>query len=83
MDNTVENKALECAVNGKDWQLGVEFEYTARATPQQNSLAEVGFKVIMNKARALMAHANLPLKIRYKLVEEAVKTQQHWMGLLS
>eukprot|EP00977_Amphora_coffeiformis_P012696 scaffold3199_cov165-Amphora_coffeaeformis.AAC.19 len=42
--------------------------------PQQNSLAEVGFAIVMGKGRVLVAKANIPLKIRYKIVEEALKT---------
>ena len=37
-----------------------EFELTARDTPQQNSLAEVGFATLANRGRAMMHRANLP-----------------------
>ena len=60
--------------DSKDWKLGINFEFTARGTPQQNSLAEVSFKTIMNKGRALMNAANLPEKMRYKLFMDAIKT---------
>jgi hypothetical protein len=54
--------------------LPIEFEFTARDTPQQNHLAEVGFATLANKGRAIMYHANVPLKTRYKLFTEAFKT---------
>eukprot|EP00957_Ditylum_brightwellii_P083473 6345666-Ditylum_brightwellii.AAC.1 len=47
-DNAGENKALEKRCASADWKLGIEFEYTARDTPQQNSLVEVGFATIRN-----------------------------------
>jgi hypothetical protein len=60
MDNGGENIKLESRAKSKDWQLGIVFEKTARDTPQQNSLAEIGLTVIANKACALMAQANIP-----------------------
>ena len=82
MDNAGENKVLEEKSNGASWKLGIKYEYTARDTPQQNSLAEVGFALIANKGRALMANANVPLKIRYKVVSEAFKTATLLDGLV-
>ena len=51
-----------------------QFEYTARDTPQQNHLAELGFAVLSNRAPTLMTAANVPLTKRYKIWKEAVKT---------
>ena len=82
MDNAGENKVLEKEANGKDWQLGIEFQYTARATPQQNSLAEVGFATIMIKARAMMASANIPIATRYRMINEVLKTATLLDGLV-
>lgn len=48
MDNAGENKLLDKCLHSKDWKLNIVVEYTARATPQQNSLAEVGFAAIAN-----------------------------------
>ena len=41
MDNAGENIALEKRLKSEAWKIPVEIEYTARDTPQQNSLAEV------------------------------------------
>jgi hypothetical protein len=74
MDNGGENIKLESRAKSKDWQLGIVFEKTARDTPQQNSLAKIGLTVIANKARTLMAQANIPQRIKYKIFREAYKT---------
>jgi hypothetical protein len=49
MDNAGENKLLKKRCESSDWKLGIKFEFTARATPQQNSLSEVGFATIANR----------------------------------
>eukprot|EP00957_Ditylum_brightwellii_P038657 2922379-Ditylum_brightwellii.AAC.1 len=38
-DNAGENKTLEKRSQSSDWKMNIQFEYTARATPQQNHLA--------------------------------------------
>jgi hypothetical protein len=48
LDNAGENKKLQKRCESSDWKLGIKFEYTAHATPQQNSLSEVGFTMIAN-----------------------------------
>ena len=50
MDNAGENIALEKRLKSESWKNPVEIEYTARDTPQQNSLAEVAFYALANKA---------------------------------
>ena len=52
----------------------MQFEYTARSTPQQNSMVETGFSYILNKARALLIEANIPYLTRYKIMHEAIIT---------
>jgi hypothetical protein len=54
--------------------LNINFEFTARDTPQQNHLAELGFTHLANYGRALMARANVPMSIRYKVFTKAFKT---------
>jgi hypothetical protein len=71
---SVENLVLEARCKSKDWQFGIEFEYTARATPQHNHMAELGFATLGNKGRALMVKANIPEKYRYHLFREAFCT---------
>ncbi|KAL7579260.1 hypothetical protein ACA910_011419 [Epithemia clementina (nom. ined.)] len=73
MDNAGENKKLEERMKSKDWKLNIEVEYTAARTPQQDWPAEVGFYTLMNRARALMAKANLPTPVRHRLWRYAVQ----------
>ena len=54
MDNAGENKKLEARMNGAEWKLNIEPEYTAVNTPQQNHLAELSFHILANRGRALM-----------------------------
>jgi hypothetical protein len=50
MDNSGENLKLEKRGQSNNWKLGIMFEKTARDTPQQNGLAEIGITVVANKA---------------------------------
>ena len=65
MDNAGENIALETMLKSESWKNPVEIEYTARDTLQQNSVAEVAFHALANKAQAAMHHANLPMEMRF------------------
>lgn len=73
MDNAGENKKLQARAESADWKLGLKYEYTARDTPQQNSLVEVAFGTVGNRGRAMMIAANLPEKERPVLFREAFK----------
>lgn len=42
MDHAGENKLLQKRCQSADWQLPIEVEYTAKATPQENSPVETG-----------------------------------------
>eukprot|EP00957_Ditylum_brightwellii_P197981 15083134-Ditylum_brightwellii.AAC.1 len=59
-DNAGENKSLEKRAKSSDWKFDITFEYTARDTPQQNHLAELGFSVLAARGRTLMYRANVP-----------------------
>jgi hypothetical protein len=83
LDNAGENELLKARAQSKDWKLNLTFEFTARDTPQQNHLAELGFASLANKGRALMARANVPLKVRYKLFKEAFATATLLDGLMT
>eukprot|EP00957_Ditylum_brightwellii_P193923 14768399-Ditylum_brightwellii.AAC.1 len=48
LDNANKNTVLEKRCDSAVWKLGIEFEYTARDTPQQNSLVLVRFATIGN-----------------------------------
>lgn len=81
-DNAGENKLWEQRCKSADWKLPVDFEYTAARTPQQNSKVEVGFAVIANRGRSLMAAANIPAIIRRVIWNEAFDTATVLDGLM-
>ena len=58
LDNAGENKLLQTQCASKDWKMNCEFEFTARDTPLQNSLTEVGFVTLANRRWAMMHRAN-------------------------
>ena len=62
-NNARENIALKKTINSLKWKKCIQFEYTARSTPQQNSLAETAFSYLLKKAKALMIEANVPYLI--------------------
>jgi hypothetical protein len=66
-----------------DWNFKIQYEFTARDTPQQNHYAELGFTVLANKGRAVMHQANIPLLLRCKLWREAFKTVTLLDGLIA
>ena len=82
LDNAGENKLLQTQCASKDWKMNFEFEFTARDTPQQNSLTEVGFATLVNCRWAMMHHANLPMMDRYCLAHEAFQFATHLDGLM-
>gem|GEM_PF-6951265 len=81
MDGAGENIKLKKRTDSADWKLSIDYEITARNTPQQNHLAEIAFTIIGNRGRALMHQANVPEEIRYKLYREAFTTATHLDGL--
>ena len=82
LDNEGENLALQNRCNSALWLLGIEFEFTARDTPQQNSLAEVGILTLANRVRAVMHYAHVPLEYRYKLFRDCYATAAMVDGLI-
>ena len=80
-DNAGENLKLDNRLKSADWKLNVKFEYTARNTPQQNSLAEKAFDTLYSRGRAMMNAANIPKILRYSLFREAFKTATFLDGL--
>jgi hypothetical protein len=73
MDNAGENKLLQSRCESANWKSRIQPEYTASYTPQQNHLAELGFAVLSNRGRAMMAQANGPLEVWYKIWRHAFK----------
>ena len=82
MDNAGENKLLAQRADSDAWKLHLNIEWTARATPQQNSLAEVGFATIASRGRALMIAANVPVSERCRLWSEAFQAATLLDGLI-
>ena len=54
--------------------MSMQFEYTARDTPQQNHLAELGLAVLANRGRAMMHYANVPKDIKMRVFTKAFET---------
>ena len=74
MDNAGEKKVLQSCCESADWKFRIQPEYTANCTPQQNHLAELGFAILSNQGGAMMARANVPLNVQYKIWRHAFKT---------
>ena len=73
-DNAGENQKLESSCTGKDWKLPIKFEYTARATPEQNSLVEKKFDTLASRARSVMNASKVPDSLHGLLVNEYIQT---------
>ena len=71
-DNAGENKSLEkaCLKEG----LGITFEYTARATLQQNGKVERNFATLYGRMRSMMIFASFTKKLKHELWTEAAST---------
>jgi hypothetical protein len=78
MDNAGKNKLLQSCCESADWKFNPNIR---RDTPQQNHLAELGFAILSNRGRAMMARANVPLEVRYKIWRHAFKTATLFEGL--
>jgi hypothetical protein len=70
-------------VQGKDWKIVFKAEFTARKTPQQNSIAEMAFAFITAQAQSMMNAAQLPNELRFKLWAETVMTATYLNILVS
>jgi transposase InsO family protein len=68
-DNAGENHKLEEACKREG--LGIQFEYTAPGTPQQNGRVERKFATLYARVRAMLNHALLPSKLQHGLWAEA------------
>ena len=72
LDNAKENEAFAALANGKEWKLGIKFEFTGARTPQRNALAEVGFRTLWARTRAILDGAMVPEEDKYLLYREAI-----------
>ena len=82
MDSAGENKALQQMCESAAWKLPITFEYTGKATPQQNSPAEVSFAVLGGRGRAMMSAANVPEDMRYLFFPHVTETATKVDGLM-
>ena len=64
-DNAGENLKLAKRMGSAEWKMKTKVEFTARGTPQQNHMAELGFAAIAARTRAAMNRENFPLDVRY------------------
>ena len=60
LDNSGEIKSLQKECNKEN--LGVNFEFTAPGTPQQNSVAERRIPTLMGRARAMLIQVRIDSK---------------------
>lgn len=82
LDNAGENLKPKERANSASWQLGINFDFTPRNTPQQNYLAKLGFATIGKKGTVLMIRANVPYEKGFKLFREAFVTALLLDGLM-
>ena len=71
-DGAGENCALDEAC--KQEGLGIQFEYTAPGTPQQNGKVERKFATLFGRVRAMLNSAGFPEDLRKSLWAEAANT---------
>ena len=65
----------------KGWQ-PIDFEFTARDTPQHNSLAEFASPYLGGRARAMMGAARVPVGLGYRVAVKAVRCATQLDGLV-
>jgi len=71
-DNAGENQAFEKVCNQEG--LGIDFEYTAPGTPQQNGRVERKFATLFNRVRAMLNGGKFSPYLRNGLWAEAANT---------
>ena len=57
-------------------------EWTARDTPQQNHLVEVGFATLYGRGRSMMIEANVPKDLRHVVAQKAFEAATKLDGLV-
>ena len=72
MDNSGENKKFVEKAESAEWKHVCTWEFTARSTPQENGIIEVGLATIAGRARAMCNAANMPIKERTLVDNEAL-----------
>jgi len=82
IDNAGENRKLQARCESSNWKLEITYEYTARDTPQQDSLVKVAIANVNKQLNALMARANVPDDIEHILYHKAGETVVKVDGLV-
>lgn len=77
-DNAGENVKLQKRIKSKDCNFNTKFQYTGRATPQQNGKVEKKIATITERGDSMMNAANLKLEERCKLCKEACRCSEHF-----
>ena len=72
-DNTGENKKSYAQSDQAIWKFYIQFEYTAKDTPQQNHLAELDFTASAARVRAMISHANINCESCLFFMQKAFK----------
>ena len=72
LDNSGENRSLQKECDKTN--LGIIFEFTAPATPQQNSVAERRIPTLMGRARAMLIQAGIDSKGKGEIWCEVIST---------
>ena len=80
-DNAGENKKLE--KDSKADGLGLNFEYTAPGTPQQNGRVERKFAALYGRVRSMLNGARVPATMRGKMWAECAKTATSYENLIA
>ena len=79
MDNAGENKVLAEEVK----QNGITVEFVAPNTPQQNGVVERAIATVTSRARAMFAHAGIPMEMKQKLWAECFCTSTKLSNVMS
>ena len=79
-DNVGKNLKLAKSMESPDWNMITKVEYTARGTPHENYMAELGFTVIVARTRVAMNKANFPLEVRSLPLVKCPIALQSWIG---
>ena len=80
-DNSGENIKLQETCSNKEWKLNVNFEFTSRETPQQNSIVEVGFATLLKRGLSIMIASKVPKQKRYLFFRKAFEAATLLDGL--
>ena len=62
--------------------MNIDFEYTARDTPHQKYLVEIGFSVLANKGIEMMYRESVPTEMRYQIIPKEFETDTLLDGLV-